>query len=132
MPDVDREPIYVFRLDHTLVFKHYFELNEVFESLSDYYDDDAYRFEVPDGEWDDVAAILREYYYEPEVVEDVSDFVVVKERYTKHADILKNSVAHWTRRGHNFFLMKEPLWVERAVLEEGATPVSETDFAVGL
>lgn len=130
--DVEHEPIYVFELDHTYVFKHFFELREVFRAISDYYDHDAYRFEVPATEWDDVAAILREYYYEPEFVEDVANFVVVKEAYTEHAEILKHSVANWSRRGYNFFLMAEPLWVERSIEEHDATPASETDLAVGL
>ena len=130
--DVDREPVYVFELDHAYVFRRYFELNEVFDELRDYYDADEYRFEVPERDWDDVAEVLREYYYEPEVVDDVEDFVVVKEQYTKHAEILKNSVANWSRRGYYFFLMKDPLAVERAVQEQGATPVAETDLAVGL
>ena len=130
--DVDREPVYVFELDHAYVFRRYFELNEVFDELRDYYDADEYRFEVPEPDWDDTVEVLRTYYFEPEVVEDVAGFVVVKEQYTKHAEILKNSVAHWTRRGYNFFLMKDPLAVERAVQEQGATPASETDLVVGL
>jgi len=130
--DVDPEPIHVFLLDGTYVFKHYFELNDLFDALSEFYDGDEYRFEVPEHAWDDVAAVLREYHYDPTVVDDVATFVVVKEQYTQHAKILKNSVANWTRRGHNFFLMKEPLAVERAVQEHGATPVAETDLAVGI
>lgn len=130
--DVDREPIYVFRLDDAYVFRHYFELTDCFDALAEFYDDEAYRFEVPDREWDDVVGTLREFYYDPEVVEDVEPFVVVKEAYTPHAEILRNSVANWTRRGYNFFLMTDPLAVERAVQEEGATPVAETDLVVGL
>ena len=130
--DVDREPVYVFVLDRQYVFKRYFELNELFDELRDFYDPDEYRFEVPERDWRDVAATLREYGYEPEVVENAEEFVVVKEQYTKHAEILKHSVANWTRRGHNFFLMKDPLSVERAVQEQGATLAGETDLAVGL
>lgn len=130
--DVDAEPIFVFELDGTYVFKHYFEREDVFEAVADYYDREAYRFEVPRREWGDVAATLREFFYEPEVVEDVDDFVVVKEAYTEHAEILKHSVANWSRRGYNFFLMKEPHWVERAVQAHEATRVAETDLVVGL
>ena len=130
--EVDREPVHVFVLDRAYVFKRYFELNELFDELRDFYDADEYRFEVPEREWEDVTATLREYHYEPTVVEDVEDFVVVKEQYTKHAEILKHSVANWTRREYNFFLMKDPLSVERAVQEQGATLASETDLAVGV
>lgn len=134
MPGVeaDREPIYVFVLDRAYVFKRYLELNELFDELRDFYDADEYRFEVPEREWDEVAATLRAYAYEPTVIEDVEAFVVVKEQYTTHAEILKHSVANWTRRGYHFFLLKDPLSVERAVEEHGATPVAETDLVVGV
>lgn len=126
------QPVYVFSLDRDYVFKRYFGENELFEALSEFYDNDEYRFEVPEREWNEVADTLRDYGYDPEVVEDVEAFVVVKEEYTKHADILKDSVENWTRRGYNFFLMKNPLSIERAVQEHGATPATETDLAVGV
>jgi len=125
-------PIYVFPLDRRYVFKHYFELNDCFDALADYYDHDEYRFAVPVDRWDGAVATLHDYGYEPTVVEGVEPFVVVKEQYTKHADILRASVQHWTRRGYNFFLLKDPFAVERAIQEHGATPVSETDLVVGI
>lgn len=124
--------VHVFRIDHAYLFKRYFGENALFEALSGYYDDQEYRFEVPEREWGEVAAALREHGYEPEVVEAVADFVVVKEQYTSHAAILQNSVEHWTRRGYTFFLMKDAVSVERAVREHGATPATETDLAVGV
>jgi len=130
--DVHREPVYVFVLDHTYVFKRYFDLNDCFDALAEHYDHDEYRFEVPEREWDGVADVLRDYGFEPAVVEDVEPFVLVVEQYTRHAEVLKHSVEHWTRRGYEFFLMKDPLSVERAVQEHGATPVTETDLVVGL
>jgi hypothetical protein len=130
--DVDPEPVHVFLLDGAYVFKRYFELNDLFDALSAFYDGDEYRFEVPEREWDTVADTLREYHYEPTVVENAEPFVVVKEQYTQHAEILKLSVANWTRRGHNFFLLKDPLAVERAVQEHGATLATETDLVVGI
>ena len=128
----DREPVHVFVLDRAYVFKHYFEREDVFAALSDHYDHDAYRFEVPERDWDDVAETLRSYRYAPEVVEDPADFVVVTEQYAPHADILRASVADWTRRGHRFFLLPDLMAVERAVADHGATPVGETEFVVGL
>jgi hypothetical protein len=41
-------------------------------------------------------------------------------------------VADWTRRGHRFFLMRDALATERAVVEHGATPAAATDLAIGL
>lgn len=131
-PCEEREPVYVFVIDRAYVFKHYFERDDVFDALSGYYDPDEYRFEVPEREWAEAAAVLREHRYDPEVVDDVAAFVVVKEQYEKHADVLRDSVAHWTRRGYEFFLLKDPVSVELAVQEHGATPVEETDMVVGL
>ena len=130
--DVAGERVYVFPLDRSYVFKRYFGENDLFEAISEFYDNDEYRFDVPEREWDEVADTLREYGYEPAVVEDTEEFVVVKEEYTKHAEILKDSVENWSRRGYNFFLMKDPLSAERAVQEHGATPATETDLAVGV
>ena len=130
--DASGRPVYVFLLDRDYVFKRYFGQNDCFDALSEFYDGEEYRFEVPEREWEQAADTLGDYGYEPEVVEDAEAFVVVKEQYTKHAEILKNSVENWTRRGFNFFLMKDPLSVERAVQEHGATPAAETDLAVGV
>jgi len=51
--------------------------------------------------------------------------------YDEHADILRESVLTWERRGHRFFVMKDELAVESAI-EAGATPVAETEFEAGI
>lgn len=56
---------------------------------------------------------------------------MVKDQYTEHKDILRNSVIHWGRDGYNFFVMQTPQAVERAV-EQGATRIEETDLVLGL
>lgn len=129
--DVDAERIAVFRLDERYVFSEYFERSDVFDDLREYYDDEAYRFEVPVDEFDAVRERLREAFYEPAVVEDPEPYCVVTEKYEEHAAILRNSVANWERRGHLFFLMKSERAVE-AALERGATPAEETDLALGI
>ena len=65
-----------------------------FEALADHYDGDEYRFEVPVHEYDALAGTLRAHAYEPVVVEDLGAFCVVKEAYTPHAAILRDSVAN--------------------------------------
>lgn len=129
--DVDGEPITVFRVGDDYLFAHYFDRKDVFRDLREYYDDDAYRFEIPADEFEAVRERLREAYYEPVVVEELEPYCVVKEQYTEHADILRNAVASWERDGQLFFLMKDELAVEQAV-QRGATPVEETAFVVGL
>lgn len=131
--DVDAEELYVFKIDDEYLFRAYFEHTDLFERLSEYYDDDAYRFEVPAEEYDAVAETLEEFYYEPIVVdgEERADFCVVTGKYDEHAAILKQSVLNWERRGHRFFIMQSPLAVDEAI-ERGATPLDETDFVLGL
>lgn len=127
----DGERVTVFDLGDDLVFKHYFGNEALFEALSDHYDDEEYRFEVPPEEFDPVGEELEGHGYAVDVVSEPEPYCVVVERYEPHADVLRASVAHWSRRGHEFFLMPDRLAVERAV-DDGATPVEETDLVAGI
>lgn len=129
--DVDREPILFFPVDDAYFFKHYFERNDVFEELSEFYVQDEYRFEVPAEAFEAVSEVLREAYYEPTVVEEMEEYCVVKERFEEYAPILRNAVVHWQRDGYNFFLLKDDLSV-KAAIEKGATPIAETEFVMGI
>jgi len=102
-----------------------------FSELQEYYNDDEYRFEVPEDDFPWVLELLEENHYKPIPVKDIEEFAVVKEQYTEHADILRNSVMHWTRDEHNFFVMQSPQAVEEAV-EQGATRIEDTDLVLGL
>lgn len=129
--DVDRTTITAFEIDDTYLFKHYFEQDDVFAQLNDYYNNGKYRFEVPAEDLDAVRDVLDDHFYELEVADDTEEFCVVKEKYTKHADILRNAVFHTSRRDTTVFLMKDALTVEQAV-EQGATRLAETDLEVRL
>lgn len=129
--DVDGEEILVFDVGGEYLFTHYFDGRDVFDDLSAYYDRENYRFEVPESAFDEVRERLAEAYFEPVVVEDLEPYCVVKEKYTKHADTLRDSVVHWERDETLFFLMKDAFAVEKAV-QRGATPIEETDYVVGL
>lgn len=72
-----------------------------FERLQEYYTHDAYRFEVPAKKFEAVREMLADGYYELIVVDDLDPYCVVKEAYTLHAAILRLSVVHWSRDGHN-------------------------------
>lgn len=128
---VDPERINVFPIDEAYLFKHYFERSDLFEALRDYYDDDAYRFEIPADAFDRVRERLADEYYDLVVVDDPEPYCVVKEQYTPHADILRNAVVSWERRGQRFFLLKDDLAVRQA-LEQGAERVAETPYALGI
>lgn len=129
--DVEAERLTVFRVGDEYVFSHYFDREDVFDSLREYYVPDEYRFEVPVEEFDDVRAVLADAYVEPVVVEDLEPYCVVTERYEPHADVLRNSVLNWERRGHRFFVMADELSVRQAV-EDGARRLEETEFVLGV
>lgn len=129
--ETDKEPIYVFELEETYLFTHFFDRTDMFSELSEYYREDAYRFEIPVDEFPEVQDLLERNHYKPIFVEDIPEFTVVKDQYTDHAEILRESVMHWTRRGYNFFIMKDPHAVEYAV-EQGATRLTETDLVLGI
>lgn len=129
--DVDPERILVFNLGDEYIFKHYFQRRDLFEALQEYYNGDTYRFEVPADELAAIREELAEEYYELELIENLEPYCVVKDQYTDHAAILRESVANWTRDGYHFFLMKNELAVKTA-LEHGATRISETDLVVGV
>ena len=129
--DVEPEELTVFEVDDEYLFSQYFDQQDVFEDLRDYYNDDAYRFEVPEDEFNSVRERLEDAYFDPVVATDLDPYCVVIDKYDEHAEILKQSVANWERSGNRFFLMKDELAVKEAV-ERGATRISETDFVVGL
>lgn len=127
----EREPIYVFQIGDEYLFSHYFRRTDIFSELRVYYNDDEYRFEVPEDDFPRVLELLEQNRYDPIRVEDLEEFAVVKEQYTEHKDILRNSVMHWSRDEYNIFLMQSPHAVKEAV-EQGATPLEETDLVLGL
>lgn len=129
--DVDSRTILAFEIDGKYLFSQYFTDQELFGELADYYNSDQYCFEVPPEDLDNVQALLEDYYYELEIVTDLDPYCVVKEQYTEHAEILKQSVEHWTRNGHHFFLMQDAQSVDVAI-EQGATPINETEFVLGI
>jgi hypothetical protein len=129
--DIEPEEITVFPVEEEYWFSHYFDREDLFERLREYYNEDAYRFEIPAEEFGTVREELAGEYIDLVIAEDLESYYVVIEQYTEYRDILRDSVAHRKRQGHRFFLMKDELSVREAV-EHGATPLSETDFVVGL
>lgn len=126
--DVDREEINVFEVNDTYLFKQYFDNSDVFDELRQYYNQDAYRFELPDqATVQQVDATLADYFYTLDVVDDIEAYCVVVERGKDYSDILRNAVVQFDRRQHHVFLMKDQLSVDQAV-EHGATPLEQTDI----
>ena len=129
MPEfnVNQEKLHVFKISGKYVFKKYFDKKEIFSKLSDIYNNQKYRFEYTEQEKQKTTNILNEYYYEPKIHTDLQPYIVGKERYTKHASILKNSVSQRMIEDYNLFLMKDPFSVEKA-LQENAEPIEKLDI----
>lgn len=133
--DADTTEINAFEVESAdlYIFSQYFDHEEVFDELREYYDSEYYRFEVPVDEIGRVESFLDEYFYSlnriaPDAIEP---FCVVKEKYTDHADILRNSVYHTSRGSNTVFVMQDRLSTEQAV-EQGATSLADADISFRL
>jgi hypothetical protein len=121
------EQVNVFEVDDIYLFKHYFDNEEVFDRLKQYYNNQQYRFEVPPDEFEDLHSFLEEHCYGLVVVDVLEAFVVVVKVYTAHPDnIFKASVIQRTVDGYNCFLLTDQMAVEQAV-QNGATRLTETN-----
>lgn len=125
-----KEPtIPIFPVNGKYMFKHYFEERDLYNRLSQYYNSDKYRFEIPEAELEAVTSFLRENGKSIDVVEDFEEYVVVKKKYTKHPDLLfKGSVLQRSHSGHNLFLMKNHSAVNAAITN-GAVPITRKGFS---
>jgi len=124
--DVEREEITAFEVDGTYLFKQYFDRDDVFDALNSYYNSDKYRFEVEEGELDEVQQILDEYFFDLQIADELEKYCVVMEQGIDYSDVLRNAVLTKRRSGHVVFLMKDLLSVEQAE-EMGARRLSETE-----
>jgi len=126
--DIDSEQINVFEINDTYLFKAYFDNDDLFKTLQQYYNADAYRFELPTDHdtLQHIDDILAEHFYTLNVVEDPEPYCVVMDRNDDHSNILRNTVVKFERGQHNVFLLKDQLSVDQAI-EHGATRVTESD-----
>jgi hypothetical protein len=119
------ERVNVFELDGTYLFKHYFESSHVFARLKEYYNNNQYRFEVPEEDFDGLSVFLDNEDYNLVVVDSMDKFTVVVRKYRRHPDnIFKASVIQRSVDKYNFFLMTDRDAVETAA-EDGATPLTD-------
>jgi hypothetical protein len=122
------EQVNVFEVDGIYLFKHYFDSEEVFNRLKKYYNNQQYRFEVPPIEYEDLRQFLEEHGYGLVVIEELSQFIVVVEKYTTHPEnIFKASVIQRSVDGYNCFLLTDQGAVKQAV-QNGAIRFTEADL----
>jgi len=126
------EQVNVFLVGDHLLFKHYFDGEEVFDRLKRYYNNQQYRFEVPSEEFEAIRSFLAEHGYGLVVVDVVEAFVVVVKQYTAHPNnIFKASVLHRSSDGYNCFLMtdqKEVKMQSRKGLFDSGVPICRIHF----
>ena len=122
------EQVNVFEVDESYLFKHYFDSEEVFDRLKQYYNNQQYRFEVPPDEFENLRSFIEEYGYGLVVINVIEPFIVVVKKYTAHPDnIFKSSVIQRTVNSYNCFLLTDQAAVKEAV-QDGAARFTETDL----
>jgi hypothetical protein len=133
--DADTTEINAFEVEDAdlYIFSQYFDQQEVFSELREYYNSEQYRFEVPTDEMDRIESFLDEHVYDLNRVppDAIEPFCVVKEKYTDHVNILRNSAYHTSRGSNTVFVMQDRLSAEQAV-EQGAKPLADTDIGFQL
>jgi len=123
--DIETEEITAFDTGDNYIFKTYFDENQLFKQLETHYNEDKYRFEIPDNDLTQVRQLLEEYYYELTVTDDVEDYCVVVEKKADSSDILRNSVMRKRKGQHEILVMKDELSKEQAI-EKGAVSLEKS------
>lgn len=121
------EAIYAFPVGDRYLFKHYFENSALFAQLGEFYDERRYRFEVREGDLEDVRAILAEHGYGLVVVDDLAPFTVAVRKYTEHPEnVFSDSVDRREDLEYHLYLMKDQVAVEEAE-RNGAIRIVDLD-----
>ncbi len=111
-----KKRINMFKTEGGWIFKHYFEDQQTFGDLAEYYDKNGYRFVFKTlGERNKALKILERRGFEMVMVENARGYVVKLSRYSRYAPLLKNSVAHIETPEWRIFLMKDLAAVEEAL-----------------
>ena len=110
-----RKRITFFKLGKLWVFKHFFDNQEIFNALLDYYNKDQFRFEFKSiGARNNALKLLERNGFDYDLVEDLKGYVVQLPKHAKYAQILKNSVAFKETANERIFMMKDLAAVEEA------------------
>ncbi len=119
----EKKQVTIFRAGNHWIFKHYFDDQETFRELADYYDKDGFRFVLKTpGERNKALKLLERRGFDVALVENARGYVVKLKRYSRYGPVLKNSVAQIETPEWRIFLMKDKASVQEA-LRRGATLV---------
>jgi len=124
------ESVNAFPVEDSILFKHYFDGEAVFDRLRPYYDGTQYRFEVPRPRFDSIRRFLRGHGYDVAIVDRPEAYYVVVRKYSAHPEnIFKVSVSQESVDGYNCFLMTDKSAVESAVAA-GARRLTRTPLSL--
>ncbi|PSP80100.1 hypothetical protein BRC81_02600 [Halobacteriales archaeon QS_1_68_20] len=119
-----------FPMEDAVLVSHYFESDEAFGVLREYYDKRAYRFEIPRQAFRRVRAELAGLGYELRPVDDVKRYAVAVRKYTDHPEVVfGDSVAEFSVDGYNVFVMTDAAAVDAAVAA-GAVRLADAPVTV--
>ncbi|WP_336326488.1 hypothetical protein [Halovenus sp. HT40] len=124
--DIETEEITVFEIGGTYIFKQYFDENQLFKQLEKYYNEDKYRFEIPEDDLEQVRQVLEKYYYKLEVADSVDAYCVVVDKKSDSSNILRNSVMRKEKRQHEVIVIKNKLSKKQAI-EQGAVSIEKSE-----
>ena len=124
--DVDTEDITVFKIGSRYLFTTYFEEEPLYNHLKKYYNNDKYRFEIPEEDLNQVRQILDEFYYKLTIEDNLEDYLVAVDKEADSSSILRNSVMREHQGHHEIYVMKDKLSVKQAI-EDGATEIKKSE-----
>ncbi len=124
------EVVNAFPMGDAVLLDYYFESEEAFAVLREYYDRRAYRFEVPRQAFRTVRAELAGLGYDLRLVDDVERFAVAVQKYSEHPEaVFGDSVAEFSAEKYNVFVMNDAAAVDAAV-GEGAMRLADAPITV--
>jgi hypothetical protein len=124
------ETVNAFPLRDVVLVNHYFEGDGAFAALQPYYDQRAYRFEIPGDEFRGLNDRLRDHGYELAPVDALEPYAVVVRKYSHHPEsVFSDAVAEFSNADCNVFVLKDAAAVETAV-RSGATRLADAPVAV--
>jgi hypothetical protein len=125
--DVEQREITAFEFGGRYILKQYFDNDDLFQQLQEYYNSDKYRFEVPKGDLVEVKQILDSFFYELMVADEPLDYCVVQDKEADSSDTLRNSLANPRRGNYEIYVMKDEMSARQAI-EKGATRLQKADL----
>lgn len=118
--------INAFSVEREYLFSYHFP-PDIFEELRPFYNDDEYRFEVPDERMTTVERRLEANHYRLHRIDDVDPYcVVIRKGEEGPPELFRKSILRRSTRFHRVYLLEDRVAVEEAI-HHGATTLAESD-----